>query len=317
MAQAKTEPFDPELVRTAALAKALAHPVRIRILEVPWPREEAASAAGLSTACRSPSRRSPSTSRSSGTPGSFGARSHGPRTCYCLDPKAVAGAGRMFACSLMPFDNPKKGDIMSIFNKKGKESERLKELVRDKYGRIAKDAPAPGTKPAKPAAASSCCCSPKAAPCCAPAPDPSAATYYGEDIIGIKDAYAKLDGHVDEADLGLGCGHPTALASLAKGEVVLDLGSGAGIDCFLAADKVGETGRAIGVDMTPEMIERARENAGRKTSRTSSFGSARSSTCPSPTPRWTSSSRTASSTSHPTSRRYSARRFERSSRAAG
>ncbi len=63
------------------------------------------------------------------------------------------------------------------------------------------------------------------------------------------------------ADLGLGCGHPTALASLRAGEVVLDLGSGAGIDCFLAADKVGATGRAIGVDMTPEMIERARDNA--------------------------------------------------------
>jgi arsenite methyltransferase len=63
------------------------------------------------------------------------------------------------------------------------------------------------------------------------------------------------------ADLGLGCGHPTALASLKTGEVVLDLGSGAGIDCFLAADKVGETGRAIGVDMTPEMIEQARANA--------------------------------------------------------
>ena len=61
------------------------------------------------------------------------------------------------------------------------------------------------------------------------------------------------------ADLGLGCGHPTALASLRAGEVVLDLGSGAGIDCFLAADKVGATGRAIGVDMTPEMIERARD----------------------------------------------------------
>ncbi len=63
------------------------------------------------------------------------------------------------------------------------------------------------------------------------------------------------------ADLGLGCGNPTALASLKKGEVVLDLGAGAGIDCFLAADKVGETGRVIGVDMTPEMIDRARENA--------------------------------------------------------
>jgi len=63
------------------------------------------------------------------------------------------------------------------------------------------------------------------------------------------------------ADLGLGCGNPTALASLKKGDVVLDLGSGAGIDCFLAAEKVGPTGRAIGVDMTHEMIERARDNA--------------------------------------------------------
>jgi arsenite methyltransferase len=78
-------------------------------------------------------------------------------------------------------------------------------------------------------------------------------------VIGYSDA--ELRSIPQGADLGLGCGHPTALASLAKGEVVLDLGSGAGIDCFLAADKVGETGRAIGVDMTPEMIERARENA--------------------------------------------------------
>jgi SAM-dependent methyltransferase len=63
------------------------------------------------------------------------------------------------------------------------------------------------------------------------------------------------------ADLSLGCGNPTAMASLREGQVVLDLGSGAGIDCFLAAEKVGPTGRAIGVDMTPDMIDRARENA--------------------------------------------------------
>jgi SAM-dependent methyltransferase len=63
------------------------------------------------------------------------------------------------------------------------------------------------------------------------------------------------------ANLGLGCGNPVALASLKEGETVLDLGSGAGIDCFLAAKKVGEKGRVIGVDMTPEMIDRARENA--------------------------------------------------------
>ena len=65
----------------------------------------------------------------------------------------------------------------------------------------------------------------------------------------------------EEARMGLGCGNPTALASLKEGEVVLDLGAGGGIDCFLAAVAVGETGRVIGVDMTPEMLHRARENA--------------------------------------------------------
>ncbi len=63
------------------------------------------------------------------------------------------------------------------------------------------------------------------------------------------------------ANLGLGCGNPVALASLKEGETVLDLGSGAGFDCFLAAQKVGKNGKVIGIDMTPEMIGRARENA--------------------------------------------------------
>jgi SAM-dependent methyltransferase len=65
----------------------------------------------------------------------------------------------------------------------------------------------------------------------------------------------------DEANLALSCGNPTALAGLNEGEVVLDLGSGAGFDCFLAATKVGPKGKVIGVDMTPEMVERARNNA--------------------------------------------------------
>ncbi len=65
----------------------------------------------------------------------------------------------------------------------------------------------------------------------------------------------------DEANLALSCGNPTALAGLKKGETVLDLGSGAGFDCFLAADKVGRNGNIIGVDMTPQMIEKARDNA--------------------------------------------------------
>jgi arsenite methyltransferase len=64
-----------------------------------------------------------------------------------------------------------------------------------------------------------------------------------------------------EADLGLGCGNPLAMLDLREGETVLDLGSGGGIDCFLAARRVGPTGRVIGVDMTPEMIDRARRNA--------------------------------------------------------
>jgi ubiquinone/menaquinone biosynthesis C-methylase UbiE len=63
------------------------------------------------------------------------------------------------------------------------------------------------------------------------------------------------------ANLGLGCGNPVALASLKKGETVLDLGSGGGFDCFLAANRVGKTGKVIGVDMTPEMLDKARENA--------------------------------------------------------
>ncbi len=65
----------------------------------------------------------------------------------------------------------------------------------------------------------------------------------------------------DGANLGLGCGNPTALAGITEGETVVDLGSGAGLDCFLAAKRVGPTGRVIGVDMTPDMLTRARNNA--------------------------------------------------------
>jgi SAM-dependent methyltransferase len=71
----------------------------------------------------------------------------------------------------------------------------------------------------------------------------------------------ELDTLPEGADLGLGCGNPTALASIKEGETVVDLGSGAGIDCFLAAKKVGDTGKVIGIDMTPEMLDKARGNA--------------------------------------------------------
>ena len=98
--------------------------------------------------------------------------------------------------------------------------------------------------------------------CCTPVKSCCGGTELIQDIskkIGYTDAELKT---VPEgANLGLGCGNPVALASLKQGEIVLDLGSGAGFDCFLAADRVGERGRVIGVDMTPEMIEKARDNA--------------------------------------------------------
>jgi len=83
----------------------------------------------------------------------------------------------------------------------------------------------------------------------------------GEDLTMIGDAYTRKEGYVAEADLGLGCGLPTDLAGIEPGDTVLDLGAGAGIDAFIARTIVGDGGRVIGVDMTPEMVGRARKNA--------------------------------------------------------
>ena len=98
--------------------------------------------------------------------------------------------------------------------------------------------------------------------CCTPAPSCCGGTELIQDIskkIGYTDV--ELEAVPEGANLGLGCGNPVALASLKQGETVLDLGAGAGFDCFLAAGRVGDGGRVIGVDMTPEMLEKARENA--------------------------------------------------------
>jgi len=121
------------------------------------------------------------------------------------------------------------------------EEENVKRVVRDAYARVAK------RETAIPSLKSSCCGdSPTFAH------DVSRAIGYNEE---------ELASVPDGANLGLGCGNPTALASLQEGETVLDLGSGAGFDCFLAANAVGTEGTVIGVDMTPEMIEKARANA--------------------------------------------------------
>lgn len=116
----------------------------------------------------------------------------------------------------------------------------VRKVVRDRYARAADES-------------AGCCDS----SCCGEAEMPAP----GEVGRAIGYSEEELAGLPEEANLGLGCGNPTALASLRAGETVLDLGSGAGIDCFLAASKVGPTGRVIGVDMTPEMLEKARANA--------------------------------------------------------
>lgn len=127
----------------------------------------------------------------------------------------------------------------------------LQQAVRDRYGRIARG----GDK-------TSSCCSGSNTPSCCGGPTNTSSSDYIEKIgnhIGYSDS--DLRGIPEGANLGLGCGNPLALASLIPGSVVLDLGSGAGMDAFLAAKRVGVTGRVIGVDMTPEMVERARNIA--------------------------------------------------------
>jgi len=95
--------------------------------------------------------------------------------------------------------------------------------------------------------------------CCGPGPGSNLPKFAHEVKIGYDKA--ELEALPEGTVLGVGCGNPVALASLKEGEVVLDLGSGAGIDVFLAANRVGPAGKVIGVDMTPEMLARAKENA--------------------------------------------------------
>lgn len=119
------------------------------------------------------------------------------------------------------------------------EETRIRKYVRDRYAGIAKQGGS--------------CCAPKASCGCDGTAEKIGRTigYSAEELQSVPQG----------ANLGLGCGNPVAIVSLKDGETVLDLGSGAGFDCFLAARAVGPKGRVIGVDMTPEMVEKARENA--------------------------------------------------------
>ena len=118
--------------------------------------------------------------------------------------------------------------------------EQLKDLVKQKYAEIAGQSKSQNS--------SSCCGATSS--CC------------GDDVYNImSEDYTQLEGYNADADLGLGCGLPTGYAQMKEGDTVIDLGSGAGNDCFIARKAVGTTGKVIGVDFTPAMIQKARENA--------------------------------------------------------
>ena len=116
------------------------------------------------------------------------------------------------------------------------QQDQVRNTVRDHYAGVAKAEGAAGCAPG--------CCG-------ANAGDSLRLGYTEEDLAAVPDG----------ANMGLGCGNPQAIAALRKGERVLDLGAGGGFDCFLAARQVGPSGRVIGVDMTPEMVTKARKNA--------------------------------------------------------
>lgn len=117
-------------------------------------------------------------------------------------------------------------------------TDKLKDLVREKYGDIALQS--------KETNESSCCGS----GCCSTV-----------DYTVFSESYETLEGYNADADLGLGCGLPTEFAHIKAGDTVIDLGSGAGNDCFVARALTGESGKVIGIDFTPAMIAKARENA--------------------------------------------------------
>ena len=119
-----------------------------------------------------------------------------------------------------------------------KSDKQLKDIVRERYDKIAHQE--------KEVNASSCC---------------GATTPTNKVYNIMMDDYSEVEGYVEDADLGLGCGLPTAFAQIREGDTVIDLGSGAGNDCFVARHETGPTGKVLGIDFTPSMVKKSRENA--------------------------------------------------------
>ena len=143
-----------------------------------------------------------------------------------------------------------------------KSPQEIKEFVRERYGARARERIEKLEERQKESGAStaeSSCCGPSAADssCCAPSEGQTLA----QPLVELFYSPEELKDLPEEALSSLGCGNPTAIAGLNEGEHVLDLGSGGGLDCFLAAQKVGPAGKVAGLDMTPDMLELARRNA--------------------------------------------------------
>lgn len=219
--------------RLAAACKALSHPARLTILQTLAQRGtcicgEIVDAMPLSQATVSQHLKVLKDA------GLIGGTIDGPRSCYCIDTATVGELREALEGFL--------GGVESGYREEqamNRNENELREAVRQKYASIATNA-----------------CTTASTSCCGPTCDAS-------DYSMIGDAYEGVAGYVEEADLGLGCGLPVEHAGLVPGQTVLDLGSGAGLDAFVACREVGSSGRVIGVDMTAEMIGRARDNAAR------------------------------------------------------
>jgi SAM-dependent methyltransferase len=244
MAQRKTELFDSDLGTAAEFFRLLGHPARLAVLEE---LAEAKSCQCGHIVTQLPLAQATVSQhlKKLKEGGLIAGTLTGPAVCYCIDQKTVIQmieSGRAFLNRLESDITTKSSacceeNRMNNSKTIGSDEDQIKEAVRERYRESAEKG--------------GCCSSGTGCGC---------ATCDTDVVVDTAD-YAKQQGYVSDADLGLGCGIPTKFAAIKPGEVVLDLGSGAGNDVFIAAMYVGSTGKVIGVDMTPEMITKARRIA--------------------------------------------------------
>ncbi|MBK9107161.1 MAG: arsenite methyltransferase [Saprospiraceae bacterium] len=246
MGTTKSELFSTTDNELAKYAKALAHPARIAILKILFMRKQCVCGDIVEELPLAQSTISQHLKELKAS-GLIQGEIEGPSVCYCINMKSwlkirktlsdfwiIIRMIRKIVAKLKPFIV-----ILRFRNKHEYENANdLKQIVREKYAQIALQS--------KETNQSSCCGSGGCS----------------TEVYNIMtEDYTALKGYQEEADLGLGCGLPTEFAKIKEGNVVIDLGSGAGNDCFIARDQTGPTGKVLGIDFTVEMIEKARINA--------------------------------------------------------